>query len=314
MTYSPLRYPGGKNRLAPFIAKVCIDNGISEHYVEPYSGGAAVALFLLFEGFVNRVTINDSDRSIYAFWHSVLYQTDDLCDLIKNIPVTMDEWRRQREIQINKDSADLIELGFSTFFLNRTNRSGIIKGGVIGGINQLGQYKMDCRFNKEDLINRIRIIANHRESIALYNLDALQLIDIVLEDNNIENTLFYFDPPYYVEGHSLYMHYYKKTHHQVVSEKIKQLQNVYWIVSYDNAAEIKRLYSDYQIIEYDLNHTAAVSKKGKEIVFLSPNIQYDAQKLPPNFKLKKTKTKKSIVYIETEISDNHLLAKNPTSS
>lgn len=297
MTYSPLRYPGGKNRLAPFIAKVCVDNGITEHYVEPYSGGAAVALFLLLEGFVNRVTINDSDRSIYAFWHSVLNQTDDLCDLIKKVPVTIDEWRNQREIQMNKDDVDLIKLGFSTFFLNRTNRSGIIKGGAIGGYDQTGKYKLDCRFNKEDLVKRIRRIADYREKISLYNVDALNLVDIVLGDNdNQGNTLFYFDPPYYYEGHSLYMNYYKKTHHQVVSEKVKHLQDVHWIVSYDNAPEIKRLYSGCQMIEYDMFHMAAASKKDKELIFLSPTIDFDAQKLPPNFKLKKTKTNKEIIY------------------
>lgn len=297
MTYSPLRYPGGKNRLAPFIAKVCVDNGISGHYIEPYSGGAAVALFLLFEGFVKRVTINDSDRSIYAFWHSVLYQSEAFCELIKNVPVTIDEWKKQREIQTNKDNADLIELGFSTFFLNRTNRSGIIKGGVIGGNNQSGKYKLDCRFNKEDLIKRIRMIARYGEKISLYNVDAMNIVDVVL--GNTENTrdiLFYFDPPYYVEGHSLYMNYYKKTHHQMVSEKIKQLDDVHWIVSYDDASEIRRLYSDCQTIEYDMFHMAATSKKGKELVFLSPTIVFDPQKLPPNFKLNKTKTKKSIVY------------------
>lgn len=296
MTYSPLRYPGGKNRLAPFIAKVCVDNGITEHYVEPYSGGAAVALFLLFEGFVNRVTINDSDRSIYAFWHSVLNQTDDFCDLIKKVPITIDEWKKQREIQMDKDNEDLIKLGFSTFFLNRTNRSGIIKGGAIGGNNQIGKYKLDCRFNKEDLIERIKMIANYKERIELYNLDALELVVLVLGNTeNLGDTLFYFDPPYYVEGHSLYMNYYKKAHHQIVSERIKQL-DAHWIISYDDAPEIRRLYSDCHMIEYDMFHMAATSKKGKELVFFSPTLHYDIQKLPPNFKLRKTKTKKSIVY------------------
>ena len=299
MTYSPLRYPGGKNRLAPFIAKVCVDNGITEHYVEPYSGGAAVALFLLFEGFVNHVTINDSDRSIYAFWHSVLYQTEDLCELIIKVPVTIDEWRNQREIQMNKDNVDLIDLGFSTFFLNRTNRSGIIKGGAIGGNLQTGKYKLDCRFNKEDLIKRIRMIANQREKIDLYSIDAMCLVDLVLEQNeNLENTLFYFDHQYYVEGNSLYVNYYKKTHYQIVSNRIKQMQNIHWIVSYDDATEIRRLYSDCPMIEYDMFHMAATSKKAKELVFFSPTLRYDTQKLPPNFKLRKSKTKKSIVYKE----------------
>ena len=269
MTYSPLRYPGGKNRLAPFIAKVCVDNGITEHYVEPYSGGAAVALFLLFERFVNRVTINDSDRSIYAFWHSVLYQTEDLCELITKVPVTIDEWRNQKEIQMNKDNIDLINLGFSTFFLNRTNRSGIIKGGAIGGNNQTGKYKLDCRFNKEELVKRIRMIANQREKIDLYNVDAMCLVDMVLEHNeNPENTLFYFDPPYYVEGHSLYMNYYKKAHHQIVSDKIKQLHNVHWIISYDDAPEIRRLYSDCQKLSMICFIWQQHQKKRKSLFFL----------------------------------------------
>ena len=73
--YSPLRYPGGKNKLSAFIAKICIDNNINGHYVEPYSGGASVALFLLLEGFVNKITINDKDRAIYAFWYCVLNKT-----------------------------------------------------------------------------------------------------------------------------------------------------------------------------------------------------------------------------------------------
>ena len=147
------------------------------------------------------------------------------------------------------------------------------------------------------MVKRIRMIANQREKIDLYNVDAMCLVDMVLEHNeNLENTLFYFDPPYYVEGHSLYMNYYKKAHHQIVSDKIKQLHNVHWIISYDDAPEIRWLYSDCQKVEYDMFHMAATSKKEKELVFLSPTLCYDTQKFPPGFKLKKTKTKKEIVY------------------
>jgi len=150
MFYSPLRYPGGKNKLSAFIAKICIDNNINGHYVEPYSGGASVALFLLMEGFVEKITINDKDRSIYAFWYSVLNKTNKLCERIENAELNIEEWRKQKEVQANKKKADLLDLGFSTFYLNRTNRSGIINAGVIGGIQQNGNYLMDCRFNKED--------------------------------------------------------------------------------------------------------------------------------------------------------------------
>lgn len=118
MNYSPLRYPGGKNKLSSFIAKICLDNKINGHYVEPYSGGAAVALFLLLEGFVEKITINDKDKSIYAFWHSVLNNTNKLCNLIENAELNIPEWRKQKEIQANKEKADLLSLGFSTFYLN----------------------------------------------------------------------------------------------------------------------------------------------------------------------------------------------------
>ena len=166
--YSPLRYPGGKNKLSAFLAKICVDNNINGHYVEPYSGGASVALFLLLEGFVSDITINDKDRSIYAFWHSVLNKTTQLCERIENTEITVTEWNKQREIQNRKETADLLELGFSTFFLNRTNRSGIINAGIIGGKEQNGNYLMDCRFNKSELIQRIKIIAKRKKNIRLY--------------------------------------------------------------------------------------------------------------------------------------------------
>ena len=154
--YSPLRYPGGKNKLARFIASLCVSNNISGHYVEPYTGGASVALKLLLDGYVNEITINDLDRSIYAFWHSILTNTNKFCRKIRNTEVTLNNWKRFRKIFLNKEKASLFDLGFATFFLNRTNRSGIINGGVIGGVKQKGEYKIDCRFNKDNLIDRIK--------------------------------------------------------------------------------------------------------------------------------------------------------------
>lgn len=298
MTHSPLRYPGGKNRLAPYIAKICKDNGINYHYVEPYSGGASVALFLLFENIVNQITINDKDRSIFAFWNAVLNQTDAICEMIDNTPITIDEWKKQKEIQSKKDCADLLELGFSTLFLNRTNRSGIIKAGVIGGYSQEGNYKLDCRFNKEDLIKRINKIAERKGNISLYNDDALVLMDRIIEKNdNLDRTLFYFDPPYYEKGSSLYMNYYKKSHHQIVSEKIKNLINVKWLVSYDDNPVIKELYAGCATLEYSLIHTAAQAKEGNELLFLSQGIIFDDARNPLKYKLKKTAKGTEFIYI-----------------
>ena len=275
MFYSPLRYPGGKNKLAKFIAKICVDNQINGHYVEPYAGGASVALYLLLENKVVEITINDFDRSVYAFWHSVIKNTKKLCDLIENTEITLENWEKAKEIQRNKKKAKLLDLGFSTFFLNRTNISGILNAGLIGGKSQNGKYKMDCRFNKKELIKKIKVIAKQKKRIHLYNLDALELIKKIQADHQELQTIFYFDPPYYLKGQSLYINYYKHEDHEEVSEAIKQIKNIHWIVSYDNTAEIKKIYkwvSKNKQREYSLIHTALFAREGKEILFFSKNL------------------------------------------
>ncbi len=298
MFYSPLRYPGGKNKLSAFIAKICIDNNINGHYVEPYSGGASVALFLLMEGFVEKITINDRDRSIYAFWYSALNKTKQLCQLIENAELSIEEWKKQKSVQSNKRKADLLDLGFSTFYLNRTNRSGIINAGVMGGIEQTGNYLMDCRFNKTELIQRIKNIAYHKKNIRLYKKDAVKLIDKIEQEAQNDNIVFYFDPPYYLKASTLYMNHYEDKNHKKVSDKIKSIQNIKWIVSYDNVPEIKKLYAECPKKEFSFNHTAYEIREGKEILFFSNNIEQPKIKdwNPLRFKLKKVKTTANIVY------------------
>lgn len=299
MLYSPLRYPGGKNKLSAFISKICIDNGIDGHYVEPYAGGASVALFLLLEGYMNTITINDKDRSIYAFWYATLNHTKELCERIENCEISIENWLRQKEIQKNKESEELLDLGFSTFFLNRTNRSGIIKGGVIGGNEQTGEYRMNCRFNKSELINRIKVIASKRKNITLCSMDAIKLIDKIEKKAKDENVVFYFDPPYYLKASSLYMNFYKKDNHLEVSNRIKSIKNIKWIVSYDNVPEIQSMYSDCIKKEYSFKHTAYNSRLGQEILFFSPDLIIPNAVVdwnPINYKHKRTKTSSKIIY------------------
>ncbi len=270
--YSPLRYPGGKNKLAKFVALICEKNNINGHYVEPYAGGASVALYLLLNGYVKEVTINDYDRAVYAFWDSILNHTEKFCRKIKATEITVKNWKQFKKIHANKETANLFELGFATFFLNRTNRSGIIDGGIIGGLKQDGEYKIDCRFNKEELIRRIRVIGKNRNNIHLHHLDALDLINQIQQSNADENTIFYFDPPYYLKGPSLYMSHYKHDDHKKVSEEIRKIKNIQWIVSYDNTPEIKKLYIASKKKEYTFFHTAYEIRKGKEVLFFSKGL------------------------------------------
>jgi DNA adenine methylase len=264
--YSPLRYPGGKGNIANFIKLIFEKNLLLDGcYVEPYAGGASVALSLLFGEYASKVIINDYDRSIFAFWHSVLNDTDQLCNLIQNSNLSIKTWQQQKEIQKKKEDADLLELGFSTFFLNRTNRSGIIKAGVIGGNDQKGNYKMDARFNKPDLIKRIQRIAKYKDRILLYNFDAIELIKTISK-NLPDKTLIYFDPPYYLKGKDLYINYYKHEDHLLVSQMINGITKHKWLVSYDNAPEINEIYRHNKKFEYDLNYSAVNATTGTEVM------------------------------------------------
>lgn len=274
MFYSPLRYPWWKNKLAKFLAKVCIDNKISWHYIEPYAGGAWVALFLLIEGYVDKVTINDVDRSIYAFRYCVLNETDKFVRKIKNTEISLENWRKQKEIQKRKDRVSLFQLWFSTFFLNRTNISGIINAWPIWWMAQGGKYKINCRFNKKDLIKKIQQIALYKNKIMLYQKDALDLVDFILESRDDgKESIFYFDPPYYFKWESLYLNAYNYTNHKEVSQKIQKIKNARWIVSYDNVAEIKKLYKWVKSIEYSFTHSAYRAREWKEVLFLSKNLK-----------------------------------------
>lgn len=236
-------------------------------YIEPYAGGASVALSLLFDKYAGKIKINDKDRAIYAFWYAVLNETDSLCRLINDIPVTMDVWQAQHELQKHKDEVDLLELGFSTFFMNRTNRSGILNGGVIGGKNQDGNFKMDARFNKKDLIERIEHVAGYADLIELTSMDAVALIKRY-KRTPAAKTFCYLDPPYYVKGQDLYMNYYRDEDHKDIAEAIQKFKGQ-WIISYDAVGFISELYKDYRQKEYYLSYSAGNPSKGKEIMVYS---------------------------------------------
>ena len=172
MNYSPLRYPGGKSKIAPFVSLLIEKTKLDEcTYVEPFAGGAGVALSLLFDGTVTNIVINDYDKAIYSMWKSILEETEAFINLVRTVPLTIDEWRKQKQIYNNENKKYSLELGFATFYLNRTNRSGILAAGPIGGYKQTGNYLMDVRYNREALIQRIKKIAEYKSYIHLYNKD-----------------------------------------------------------------------------------------------------------------------------------------------
>jgi DNA adenine methylase len=276
---SPLRYPGGKARVSGFVKNLINCNALlGGNYVEPYVGGGAVALSLLFGDYVKNIYINDKDRSIYAFWYSVLHYADDLCTMIFETPINMENWLIQKDIQSNKQKSDLLTLGFSTFFLNRTNRSGIIKAGVIGGKNQDGRYKIDARYQKDNLIMRIRKICEYRDRIKLSQKDAVEFV-MDLAKIMPENTLYYLDPPYYKKGRDLYMNYYNDHDHLQIKEAVEKAGINKWIISYDDVEEITNMYSNYRQKKFLLSYSASRHTKGKEVMIFSNNMIIPNDKL-----------------------------------
>lgn len=270
--YSPLRYPGGKGKLARFMKEIVRSNSLSDgRYVEPYAGGAAVAWELLLTGVVRRVSINDISLPVFAFWHSVLNATDELCSLIQDCSVTIEEWDRQKEVFRRPEEADYLSLGFSFFFLNRTNRSGILNGGVIGGRAQSGKWKIDARFNKPDLIFRIKKIALLRTRIEISNLDAVKFIQTNAERFS-NRTLLYIDPPYFEKGRFLYYDAYRADDHAAVAESVKALEGLNWVVSYDDVRPIHDLYANSPWLQYTLNYSARNVTRGREVMFFSKNL------------------------------------------
>jgi DNA adenine methylase len=270
---SPLRYPGGKARLANFIKLVVRANGLTDgHYLEPYAGGASVALALLIGEYVAHIHINDLDRSVYAFWHSVLNEPEALCRRIMRTTVSVAEWRRQRAVQ-SDGHASLLDLGFSAFFLNRTNRSGIIcSGGMIGGVEQAGQWQLNARFPKTALVARIELIASYRDRISLYQRDTLALLRTLLP-RTPQKTLVYLDPPYYVKGRRrLYANSYEHEDHVAIAQCLAKARRP-WIVSYDDVKQIRALYRGWPHRRYTLSYAVRERYEGAEVMFFSQDLK-----------------------------------------
>lgn len=262
---TPLRYPGGKGRLTQHVIDLLEANDlVGGHYAEPYAGGAGIAITLLYLEYAQHIHLNDLDPAVYCFWHSILMDTEQFVRLVHDTPLTVEEWRKQRALQYAKDKAGALELGFSTFYMNRTSRSGILRGGVIGGVNQNGKWKMDARYNRSELIRRIEKIASYASRISIYNRDASDLIEDVLPSLP-ERSLIYLDPPYYHHGSRLYHASYRHDDHAKIAGQVAKI-NQKWIVSYDNVEPVRRLYSRYRQQPFGLGYTAQRAYTGAEVM------------------------------------------------
>jgi DNA adenine methylase len=278
---SPLRYPGGKAVLSDFLAATIDANKIEDCiYVEPYAGGAGAAVNLLLAGKVAKIVLNDADRCVASFWDAILNHTEAFVDLIEKTPVNVKEWKRQRAIYLARPRR-IVELGFAAFYLNRCNRSGIMtNGGVIGGLDQTGEWKIDARYNQKELIARIERIAALREKIRVCQLDAIRFLRLdVLPERDRSRFFIYLDPPYYVKGSRLYLNFYEPKDHEELARFLRRIDNIHWLVTYDNTPQIRELYAWRTIHEFQLHYSAASSKQGSEIMMASSGLELPIEQL-----------------------------------
>lgn len=278
VNYSPLRYPGGKSKIAPLI-RLIIENSKKQNitYIEPFAGGAGVALDLLLNGTVKQIVINDYDKAIYSFWRALKESPQDLIDRIQNVPLTIDEWRHQKEIYNTRNRTYSIDLGFAAFYLNRTNRSGILTAGPIGGYKQTGNYLMNARYNPVILMQRIEKIAKYRKQIAVYNKDIRSFIDNIIP-RYPTSSFVYFDPPYYVNGQRLYKNALSPSDHSKIASSIINGVKCQWIITYDDVPELRKIYAGFPQGVYTLNYSAANKGKGSELMIFKSSELIPASK------------------------------------
>ena len=268
---SPLRYPGGKYKISRLI-ELLINKAGDEcsTYIEPFAGGAGVALDLLNRDVVSEIVINDSDKAIASFWKAAINESDAFIDKIYSTPVTIDEWRRQREIYFSSKRYSL-EYGFATFFLNRTNHSGILTSGPIGGQKQ-EDWKLDVRYNKDDLIEKIEFLRQNRKRIHVFNRDVICLIANQIKRYE-KRAFIYFDPPYYQRGSVLYQNFFTDKSHKRLCATIRESVKSPWVVSYDDVPEIQKIYKGFPSRSFSLGYSLANNGSGREVMFYSDGLK-----------------------------------------
>jgi DNA adenine methylase len=267
--YSPLRYPGGKTILFPFFEQKIAESSLRDvTYVEPFAGGAGAAIALLFSEVVDRIVINDLDKALYTFWRSAIFDSERFIEAIRSTPVTVKEWRKQKEIYDDK-RARRFERGFATFYLNRTNVSGILNGGPIGGLDQTGKWKVNARYNREGLIQRIRELAEYRSRITVTNEDGVDLVGKYLRQ---KNTFVYLDPPYYEKAADLYLSFYVQRDHARLAKKLNAHADAPWLLTYDDRQEILQLYPNRRTLHFSLSYNAYERRRGRELMILSDRL------------------------------------------
>jgi DNA adenine methylase len=270
--YTPLRYPGGKAKLGPFLSDLLRANGLADCCLgEPYAGGAGASLFLLFRGYAKSIVLNDIDPGVFAFWRAVLKYGDRFAARIHRVPLSVKEWDHQKAVLADSGSS-VFDRGFAFFYLNRTNRSGILNGGIIGGRDQSGPYKIDARFNRSDLANRVHALGSMKRSITISSLDAMSFLTEFRLHRTTTPRFVYLDPPYFEKGSVLYTTFYTAESHAAIARRLRRYP-LPWVLTYDDCREIRELYAEFKPRSSEISYSAREVRRGKELIILSRDLR-----------------------------------------
>lgn len=277
---SPLRYPGGKARLAPYFRRLISSQETRpRQYAEPFAGGAGAALSLLMEGDVDAVHINDINPGIAAFWECVFRENERFARAIESADVSLSTWHDCRETYAAGESSERFNLGFATFFLNRANRSGILEARPIGGLEQTGSWKIDARFNKSGLAQRVRALGRFSSAVSISQKDALEFLRDI--EHFGSDAFVYVDPPYIEEGERLYLHAFGSSHGALAD--YLSSTTLPWVLTYDVHKDIRQsLYTEQRCAIFEISHTAQKQHVGSEYMVFSRDIQIPDLQVTPN--------------------------------
>lgn len=272
---SPLRYPGSKRKFIKYFHKILTHNKLSPKVViEPFAGGASVSLAFLSKKDVEKVIIADRDELISSFWETLFFDTDYLISFVKNTNVTLRRFNYYKKVAKNYGNYDKRRQAKACLFLNRTSFSGILhsSAGPIGGSEQKSRYKVDCRFGRENLVKKIKEIAAFRDKVIVLSYSWAQTIKYCLENLKYKTHeyLFYLDPPFYEKADYLYRYYFNSNNHEALRDEVVKLKQP-WILSYDRASEIKKLYSEFKRIHIQMPYSInSPSKRIEKELIITP--------------------------------------------
>ncbi len=275
---SPLRYPGGKARVAPYLAALIRGQRVRPRvYAEPFAGGAGAAVRLLVDEVVRAIRLNDLSPGVAAFWRCVFFETEDFARQIETATVDMSRWHEARGVFESPEGKSTMDLGFATFYLNRCNRSGILGARPIGGLNQTGTWRIDARFNREELAARVRFLGQYRRRVDVTQLDARAFLS---EVESLGDDLFmYVDPPYIAQGDGLYLDSLSYEDHRQLAAQLVST-SVPWMLTYDVSEKVtQELYSGLRTARFDIAHTAQRQHVGSELVVFGPSLDVDGIQL-----------------------------------